>query len=133
MMTYEAATARLFSYMEYAELSPKRLAAMAGLSPRVMLRSRGRWNPTFDTLKKLEAVLPADFDPEQARREYDEAVDRVRRWFQATNLRRYHLVAQGIQYQWIQHVSDPSWAPSWFALRKLLALVPPEFDQPKER
>lgn len=134
LATYDAATARLCAYMAYTGISPKRLAIAAGLSPRVMLHMRERWNPTLDTLKKLEAVLPADFDPEKIRHEYLDGIERVRAWVLETKQPRSHLVPQGIQYHWVQNMLEPNWAPTWFALRKLLALIPPDFThQQQER
>ncbi len=128
--TIDNAIGRVRAYLIYAELSPRKLAEAAGLSRKAVLHINDpeQWNPTLDTLRKVEAVLPAGFDGRVAVAEYRESLARVRVWFTHTGMKRYQLEPLGIQYEWVQEIADEDWSPSWFALRKLLALIPADFD-----
>lgn len=67
MSPYENSIARIRAYAKAQNIRPARLAIMAGLHANT-LRSfeDADWAPTGTTLRKLEAVVPADFDSEAA-------------------------------------------------------------------
>ncbi len=64
-MTYiENSIARIRAYIEALGLTDKQAARTAGLHGNTLrhLHDPG-WNPRAETLKKLEAMIPADFGP----------------------------------------------------------------------
>lgn len=120
--------------MAYAELTPPKLAAAAGLSIKATARVHdpGSWNPRLSTLARLDAVIPPDFDPAKAAAEYADSLARIRAWIKATDQKRYQIVDQhGFAYEWVREIWTDDWAPTWFVVRRLLALVPAEFDHEK--
>lgn len=60
--TTSTVVARIRAYAVHQGWTKSRLASEAGL-PDTTLRhfDRGSWNPTLDTLRKLEAIIPRDF------------------------------------------------------------------------
>ena len=55
---------RIRTFLEEKEIAKSRLAVMAGV-PEGCTRGvyNSDWNPTLDTLRKLERVIPEDFQP----------------------------------------------------------------------
>ena len=136
MLIEMAAYARMRAYFNYREMSLRDIAAAAGISLKAVQRMRdtARFNPRPATWKRLSALVPPDFDPKAAVEEYRDGKARVRAWLKATGLKRYQLEPMGIQYEWVQHIAEPDWSPTWFMLRNLLKLVPADFDRhPSER
>jgi 3,4-dihydroxy 2-butanone 4-phosphate synthase/GTP cyclohydrolase II len=62
MSPYEQSIARIRAFAKSQKIRPARLAIMAGLHANT-LRSfdDADWSPTGKTLRKLEALIPADF------------------------------------------------------------------------
>lgn len=62
MMYTDYAIKRIKTYLKQKGVAKIRLAASAGI-PESSLRNVGsnKWNPTSETLKKLEGALPDDF------------------------------------------------------------------------
>lgn len=122
--TIDNALARIRAYVSYAELTPWSLAKVAGLTDKALrnLNNPARWNPHLDTLRKIDAIIPRNFDPRQAVAEYQDNIATVRRWLRAAKIKRYRLKElYGIPYEWVQDVAERDWAPTWFQLRKLVA------------
>ncbi len=64
-MEIEASIRRIRAYAQAAGLSKGRLAVRAGLRDTTLRRfDHVDWNPTLETLRKLQAVVPTDF-PDQ--------------------------------------------------------------------
>ncbi len=62
-MVIEESIKRVRKYRADRHLSPRAFAIVAGLSPRALARiDDPAWSPTADTLRKLEAAIPAEFD-----------------------------------------------------------------------
>jgi len=123
--TTEDLIARIRAYLAYAELSPRRLADLAGLSHWAVrnVAHPEKWNPTLDSLRKMESAIPPAFTVEQANDEYIDGLIRVRRWVNDSGLKRSRLQQYGIEYEWVRDIFEPTWAPSWFALRKMLRIA----------
>ena len=61
-VTIEAAIARVRAFARSRNWKKSRLAAEAGLSDTVLRHfNRPEWNPTADTLRRLELIVPSDF------------------------------------------------------------------------
>lgn len=62
----DGAIARIKAYAAARGWSKSRLAKEAGLGDTT-LRHFGRsgWNPTIETLRRLEAIIPAEFIPDE--------------------------------------------------------------------
>lgn len=55
---------RIRSFVRAMDWSRSRLAAEAGLNEStIRLLDDERWNPTVETLRKLEAIIPPTFEP----------------------------------------------------------------------
>jgi 3,4-dihydroxy 2-butanone 4-phosphate synthase/GTP cyclohydrolase II len=64
-MGIEDAIARVRAYAESKGWRKSRLAKEAGLKDTTLRHfDRPTWNPTADTLRRLEAVIPAEFVPQ---------------------------------------------------------------------
>jgi ribosome-binding protein aMBF1 (putative translation factor) len=62
MVGIDAAIARIRSYALHRGWKKSRLAAEAGLSDTTLRDFDGdRWNPTAETIRTIEAIIPADF------------------------------------------------------------------------
>lgn len=63
--TIDQAIARVRAYAAHRNWKKSRFAAEAGI-PDTTLRGFNdlNWNPTVDTLRRLEAMIPIDFDPD---------------------------------------------------------------------
>lgn len=66
-MSIDLSISRIRSYAAYKGWKRARLAAEAGMH-NTTLRNFGHpdWNPTVETLRQLEAIIPADFDEDAA-------------------------------------------------------------------
>lgn len=63
-MTVESAIARIRAFAREREWTKTRLAREAGLPDTTLRAFRDpAWNPTADTLRKLEAVIPEGWSP----------------------------------------------------------------------
>jgi hypothetical protein len=66
-MITDQAIQRIRAFCADQKLSRNRLAIMAGLvESSIRHMDRPNWNPTADTLRALEAVIPADWQPRAA-------------------------------------------------------------------
>lgn len=64
-MFIDSSITRIRAYRAAMTWSVLRLATEAGLNESTIRRiDDPTWSPTADTLRKLEAIIPADFDPE---------------------------------------------------------------------
>ncbi len=62
-MVIDKSIARVREYRAARKLSIRTFAIHAGLSPRALARiDDPAWSPTADTLRKLEAAIPSEFD-----------------------------------------------------------------------
>lgn len=62
--TSAAAIARIRAWALANNLSKSRFAAQAGIVDTTLRHFHGdNWNPTHETLEKLEALIPADWQP----------------------------------------------------------------------
>jgi len=60
--TSEHAIARIRAFAAHKKWKPSRYAIEAGLGANSLRDfDRADWNPTLDTIEKLEAIIPADF------------------------------------------------------------------------
>ena len=64
MIHTDSAIARIRAYLKVGGVAKSRLAVLAGV-PEGCVRNvyAEEWNPTIETLRKLEAAIPVDFDP----------------------------------------------------------------------
>ncbi|MBI3453565.1 MAG: hypothetical protein HY057_12220 [Rhodospirillales bacterium] len=62
MTTLDRTLDRIRAYAAYHKWRPARFAIKAGLTPNALrdFNTPG-WNPRTDTLRRLEAIIPADF------------------------------------------------------------------------
>lgn len=64
--TIDAAVNRIRAWRRANGLSPSRLAAEAGLSEMTTRRIDDDWKPNLETLRKLEGLIPADWQEGEA-------------------------------------------------------------------
>lgn len=64
MSTMQTAIARIRAWRKAEGISYRRLALDAGLSVNALqVIDEPTWNPTYETLQRLEALIPEDFAP----------------------------------------------------------------------
>jgi hypothetical protein len=115
-------------WREYHSLGAPTIASRAQISEtRIRNMNDPSWNPKFDTLRRLEMAIEPGFDADSVDAEYKRGIIRVKAWVKAREISRTNLQLRWIPWKWISNIADPDWAPSWFALHKLLALVPKRF------
>lgn len=115
---------RMRAYVAYTGITAAAFANAAGVDRgRLAHFMTDEWNPRMATLSKVLAAVPPEFSVEAIEREYAESVDAIREWFEATGLRRYHLQALKISYDWVKDIDSEHWAPSWFAVRRLRSIM----------
>jgi transcriptional regulator with XRE-family HTH domain len=62
-------SSRVLAWLQYSELPNAQIARSAGVDEKTIRNAkRGEWNPTVETLAKLEAVMPADWQPPKKKR-----------------------------------------------------------------
>ncbi len=67
--TSTQSAARVRAWLASVETSRAKIAADAGVDEKtVRLAAVDGWNPTLETLSKLEAVIPSDFQPTKRRK-----------------------------------------------------------------
>src|SRR6266849_3426830 len=63
-MSVDVAIARIRAYAHQKRWSKSRLAIEAGMTDTVLRRFDHRdWNPTVGTLRRLETLIPPEFEP----------------------------------------------------------------------
>lgn len=63
--TVESALARVRAFAKHRGWAPSRLAIESGLAPNTLKALHDEeWNPRVDTLRSIEAIIPADFEPQ---------------------------------------------------------------------
>lgn len=64
MIHTDYAIARIRAYLKQSGVAKSRLAIMAGVPEGCVRNVKSkRWNPTFETLRKIESAIPRDFSP----------------------------------------------------------------------
>ena len=122
-------------WKEYHSLGVPTIARRCKISDsRIRKMNDPSWNPTLDTLRRMESTMEPGFDADAIDAAYRRGIVRVRAWMKAKKVSRTQLVrTRGILWPWICDIDSPNWAPSWFALHKLLALVPVRFNSTHHR
>jgi hypothetical protein len=76
-MSVDVAIARIRAYAHQKRWSKSRLAIEAGMTDTVLRRFDHRdWNPTVGTLRRLETLIPPEFEPyEQTSRQFIDFIE----------------------------------------------------------
>lgn len=130
-MTVDAAIARLRAYAAFKGWRKSRFAKEAGLSDTVLRDfDKEDWSPTADTLRKLESIVPDDWQPTDAAAIADHAaealneailaacgpsnlaetcgvtIDEIAKWIQERQVAAEHVLsvehATGISRHWLR-------------------------------